>query len=152
MAFGKLLSGIYNNSELEMSIIEIKENETVLARYIPADQAWGEGLKFFSRDDDYVQVGTWGYEAGKALLAHRHNISKRDTLWTQEVIFVRHGSVLTQIYDSNQDQVAELTVKAGDVLVLLAGGHGYTILEDGTQVLEVKNGPYPGAEADRTRL
>lgn len=135
-----------------MSVIEIKENETILARYIPADQAWGEGLKFFSGNDDYLQVGTWGYEANKALLAHRHNIVNRETLWTQEVIFVRQGSVLAQIYDSKQNQVAELTIKAGDVLVLLAGGHGYSILENSTQVLEVKNGPYPGAEADRTRL
>ena len=32
------------------------------------------------------------------------------------------------------------------------GGNGYDIMEDGTQVLEVKNGPYVGAEADRKRF
>jgi hypothetical protein len=35
---------------------------------------------------------------------------------------------------------------------LLRGGHGYEILEDGTQVLEVKNGPYLGPDVDRRRL
>ena len=40
----------------------------------------------------------------------------------------------------------------GDILILLTGGHGYEILTEGTQVLEVKNGPYVGAEADRRRL
>ena len=36
--------------------------------------------------------------------------------------------------------------------MLLRGGHGYEILEDGTQVLEVKNGPYLGPDVDRRRL
>jgi len=48
--------------------------------------------------------------------------------------------------------VEELTVKQGDTLILLNSGHGYEILEDGTQVLEIKNGPYLGAERDRRRF
>ena len=40
----------------------------------------------------------------------------------------------------------------GDVVVLLWGGHGYSVLEDNTQVLEVKTGPYVGAELDRRRI
>lgn len=36
--------------------------------------------------------------------------------------------------------------------MLLAGGHGYRIEADGTEVLEVKNGPYAGAAADRVRF
>ena len=35
---------------------------------------------------------------------------------------------------------------------MLRGAHGYDILENGTQVLEVKNGPYVGAELDRKRI
>lgn len=135
-----------------MSALEIKDGETVLARYIPAEQAWGDGLNFFSDDADFVQVGTWGYNTGKELLPHQHNVVRREALWTQEVLFVRKGSLLANVYDTNRNQVAELTIKAGDILILLAGGHGYTILQEGTQVLEIKNGPYPGAEADRTRL
>jgi hypothetical protein len=37
-------------------------------------------------------------------------------------------------------------------MVLLAGGHGYEILEDNTKILEVKNGPYLGASEDRKRI
>jgi len=48
--------------------------------------------------------------------------------------------------------VAELVIGTGDVAILLRGGHGYEILEDGTEVLEVKNGPYVGADRDRRRL
>jgi hypothetical protein len=45
-----------------------------------------------------------------------------------------------------------MIVDEGDILILLQGGHGYEILEDGTQVLEVKNGPYIGADLDRRRF
>lgn len=135
-----------------MAIREIKEGETILARHVPAEDAWGEGLSFFSPDADFIQVGTWGYGAGKELLAHRHNQVTRAVLWTQEVLYVRRGRILAHIYDSTSAKVAEFEVAEGDLAIMLAGGHGYDILEDGTQVLEVKNGPYVGAEADRVRL
>ncbi len=135
-----------------MPITEIKEHGEVLARHVPADEAWRDGLNFFSADADFVQVGSWGYPSGKTLAAHAHNRVDRSVPWTQEVLYVRTGSLRADIYDSMRSKVAELTVRAGDILVLLRGGHGYAILEDGTQVLEIKNGPYPGAEADRTRL
>jgi hypothetical protein len=61
-----------------MAIIEIKEGDLVLARHIPEADAWGDGLKFFSPDGDYQQVGTWGYNQGKSLLAHAHNEVTRE--------------------------------------------------------------------------
>ena len=135
-----------------MAVTEIKERGLVLARHIPASVAWSSGLKFFSSDSDYQQVGTWGYEQGKNLLAHSHNKVSREVLWTQEVLYIRAGRVCAEIYDTADQKVAELEAGAGDILMLLHGGHGYRILEDGTQVLEIKNGPYVGADADRRRL
>ena len=46
----------------------------------------------------------------------------------------------------------EIIVSQGEVIILLRGAHGYEILEDNTQVLEFKNGPYLGAEIDRKRI
>jgi hypothetical protein len=135
-----------------MAITEIKQGELVLARHIRASVAWSGGLQFFSPDGDYQQVGTWGYEQGKILPAHSHNEVSREVLWTQEVLYIRAGRVRAEIYDTADHKVAELEAGAGDILVLLRGGHGYHILENGTQVLEIKNGPYVGADADRRRL
>ncbi len=135
-----------------MAILEIKDDGKILARHIPAEDVWGEGLNFFSANDDFIQVGSWGYPSGKILAAHTHNIVDRKVPWTQEVLYVRSGSLLASIYDLSREKVAEIKVLAGDIIVLLNGGHGYSILEDNTQVLEIKNGPYAGAEADRTRL
>jgi len=133
-------------------IVEIKEGKLVLARHIPASAAWNDGLNFFSRDEDFIQVGIWGYGVGKQLQAHIHSEVKREVLWTQEVLFVRNGKLRAHIFDTSEKKVAELLVKAADVIILLRGGHGYDILEEGTQVLEIKNGPYVGPELDRRRL
>tara|TARA_R110001592_G_scaffold278865_2_gene546184 strand:- start:937 stop:1347 length:411 start_codon:yes stop_codon:yes gene_type:complete len=133
-------------------VVEIKDGDLVLARYIPAEAAWGEGLRFFSQDEEFVQVGVWGYGAGKELKAHIHNEVKREVLWTQEVLLVRQGMLRASIFDTNEEKVAELEVKKGDVIILLRGGHGYEILEPNTQVLEIKNGPYVGADLDRRRI
>lgn len=133
-------------------VVEIKEGALVLARYIPAGALWEDGLNFFSQDEDYIQMGVWGYDAGKELKAHIHNVVKREILCTQEVLFVRSGRLRANIFNTSEKKVAELEVCAGDVIVLLQGGHGYDILEDGTRVLEIKNGPYVGADLDRKRL
>jgi hypothetical protein len=55
-------------------------------------------------------------------------------------------------YDIEGNFVESACVKEGDVLVLINGGHGYKILEDDIQVLEINNGPYLGPEADRRRI
>lgn len=135
-----------------MAVIEVKEGDMVLARHIPANAAWNEGLNFFSQDSEFIQVGTWGYGEGKELKAHIHNEVSRQVLWTQEVIFVRSGKLRARIYNTEEQLVEQLIVVAGDVIILLRGGHGYDILENGTQVLEIKNGPYVGADLDRRRL
>jgi hypothetical protein len=134
------------------NIIEIKEGDVVLARYIPSGVAWQEGLSFFSQNPDFVQVGTWVYDAEKKLNAHTHNEVERKVLWTQEVLFVRKGRIQANIFNSKEQKVTEMIVDEGDILILLQGGHGYEILQNGTQVLEVKNGPYIGADLDRRRF
>jgi uncharacterized protein YjlB len=133
-------------------VVEIKEGDLVLARHIPADVAWQDGLNFYSQDNDFIQVGIWGYSDGKELKAHIHNEVKREVLWTQEVLFVRKGKIRANIFDTAENKVSEIEVNSGDVIILLRGGHGYDILEDGTQVLEIKNGPYVGPEMDRRRF
>lgn len=135
-----------------MAIREVRQDDVVLARHIPSEDAWKDGLNFFSPDGDFIQAGTWGYDAGRELRAHAHNLVAREVLWTQEILYIRRGQVRADVYNLQDEKVDEFVGKAGDLLILLRGGHGYQILEDGTQVLEVKNGPYVGADADRRRL
>jgi hypothetical protein len=134
-----------------MNVKEIKKDDKVLARLVRAED-WNEGLGFYSNDEEVIQVGTWHYSKGKELLKHMHNKVERTILRTNEVLFVVSGKVKAFIYDLEEQPVGELMVNAGDTLILLDCGHGYEIMEDNTRVLEVKNGPYLGAETDRRRF
>ena len=65
---------------------EILDGATVLARVIGGH--WPDGLAFHSKDEEFVQAGTWRYPAGKELLAHKHLEAPRTADITQEVVFV----------------------------------------------------------------
>ena len=71
---------------------------------------------------------------------------------TCEVLYVIKGSLEARIYDLSENLLETLVVKQGEILVLLECGHGYTILSDDTKVIEIKNGPYLGADVDRRRI
>lgn len=134
-----------------IKVREIKKNGMVLARHIPAG-VWNDGLSFFSKDNEFIQLGTWKYNKGKELLAHIHNKVERKINRTQEILFIKKGKIQASIYDLKGNLVKKINVGCGDILVLLNSGHGYKILEDNTQVIEIKNGPYLGAEIDRRRI
>lgn len=148
MVYGKYSS----KANREVSKVEIVEsNGERLAIYFPSS-SWGKGLTFLTDDRDSIQVGIWGYDGGLKLQPHIHNETKRKVSRTQEAIFVKSGRVAAYIFDEEENLVRRLELNSGDILILLKGGHGYEILENDTYVLEVKNGPYPGADVDRRRI
>ena len=128
---------------------EVKKEDVVLARHIyPEDMK--KGLNFYSKDEEYLQVGVWGhYENGKYLQNHIHNKLERTTCRTYEMIYLISGSLKADIYDLDKNFVETLEVKQGEALILLESGHGYTITSEDTTVLEAKNGPFMGVEADK---
>jgi len=134
-----------------MKTEKIIDGETILAIIVRNDD-WQDGLNFISSEKDYAQVGFWDYKKGQKLSAHIHLNSPRLAQKTQEVIFVKQGSLRADIYNLQEKFLQAVELRSGDTAIFLNGGHGYEILEDDTEVLEVKNGPYAGAEKDRKRI
>ncbi len=133
-----------------MNRIEYRDAAGYLLAYkIPSDP--DPGLTPYSDDVDFIQALHWRYDAGKMLQAHEHLHVPRNATHTQEVIVVLRGRVRTTVYDAAHHVVATVEVAPGEAMALLQHGHGYEILENDTRVLEIKNGPYPGAEKDRVR-
>ena len=129
----------------------ITHNGTRLAVHYTMDDI-KKGLGFFSEDSEFIQVGTWRYDAGTQLQNHSHFIVERDVNRTQESIVVLQGSLTARVYDEDDNFIEEVKVSAHEGMIMLTGGHGYEILDDDTIVIESKNGPYPGAEVDRRRF
>jgi hypothetical protein len=132
--------------------MKVVEKDGVILAKLVTNEDWSDGLAFYSDDNDNIQVGSWSYCEGKELARHIHNEVSREVGRTQEVLYIRNGKIEAKIYDLNEEYVDTLTALKGDTLILLESGHGYKILENNTQVLEVKNGPYLGADIDRRRF
>lgn len=125
----------------------------LLARFVERESLWSNpGLAFWSDDSEFIQVGTWAHPGGTKLPAHIHNVFPREAFRTQETVYVVTGSLQATLFDESGELVSEITMNTGDLLICLAGGHGYSISKADTKVLEIKNGPYSGPELDRRRL
>ena len=116
------------------------------------DSDWKKGLNFITPNDMFVQVGSWWYEKGKKLDSHIHKEFPRNALRTQETIYIRKGSVKVLLYAENLEFLSDYILYEGDLAVFCNGGHGFEILEDDTQVIESKNGPFVDVETDKRKF
>jgi hypothetical protein len=125
--------------------IEVIESlDEVLAFLIPA-AASTDRTTFLTPAETTFQTGFVAYPAGGEVVRHAHRPLKRTIVGTAEVLIVREGACEADIYDRERRLVATRLLAAGDVIVLLAGGHGFRMLEN-TVLLEVKQGPYTGTD------
>ena len=87
------------------------------------------------------QVGLIVYPAGGEVKRHLHLPLERHLIGTSEVLILQKGHCLADIYNDARELVATRELKAGDVMLMVGGGHGFRMLED-TVFLEVKQGPF----------
>ncbi|MDP2947203.1 MAG: hypothetical protein Q8N88_03740 [Nanoarchaeota archaeon] len=127
---------------------EIKDKKKVLV-LILRNGEFPSGLNFYTKDKDFVQVATWKYDKSKKTSAHLHKIAKRVAKRTQEVVYIKKGKVRLNIYNKTGQKIKKIVLKQGDIAVIFEGGHSFEILENKTQALEIKNGPYPGIKKDK---
>lgn len=129
----------------------IKHNGKIIS-IIYRDSDWVEGLNFITPNDLFIQVGSWWYKAGKKLSSHIHNDFKRVATRTQEMTYVKKGSMRVILYDENRNFLQDFILYAGDLAVFAYGGHGYEILEDDTKIIEAKNGPFIDVKTDKRKF
>jgi len=91
------------------------------------------------------QVGYVAYPAGGVIARHMHLPIHRQLIGTSEVLVVLKGHAWIDMYDDSHGLVASRELRAGDVMLMVGGGHGFRIIED-TVFLEIKQGPYQDQE------
>jgi hypothetical protein len=124
-----------------MTVAEsIEAQGRVLAFVIRAD-AEPSKTTFVTSPDMNFQAGLIVHPAGYTIPRHRHPPNRREVVGTAEALLIRRGRCRVDFYDTKADPIATRELIAGDVLVLLAGGHGFKMLED-TVMMEIKQGPY----------
>jgi len=108
------------------------------------------GIEFLTPDEASMQVGVMCHPQGHKILPHLHVPSERSIKDTQEVIFIRKGKARVDFYDDDKIYLKSRTIDAGDVILLISGGHGFTVLED-IEMIEAKTGPFMG-ESDKVKF
>lgn len=124
-------------------------NGITLAFIIRADYH-ADGVNFFTPDSYSQQVAYMNHKAGHKIDAHTHNPLKREVEFTQEVLVIRKGRLRADFYTDTHEYIESRILGAGDVILLVSGGHGFEVLED-LEMIEIKQGPYAG-DGDKTKF
>lgn len=129
--------------EIEVEVEEVRDSVGLLALAIRRGPP--SATFFVTPPELNLQVGFIVYPDGGEVPRHSHENLHREIDGTHEVLVIRQGSCIATLYDERGELVRELKLSAGDVIVLVRGGHAFRMLED-TVFLEVKQGPYPGTD------
>lgn len=124
-----------------MSVEKIKNKHQTFAIIIRSKTA-PAAIKFFTPDDFSLQMGKHHHPKGKKILPHKHcpvMIKRKASL--HEVLYIEHGQVKATFYDEKDKKIASKILQAGDMALLMEGGHGFEFLKP-TKMIEIKQGPY----------
>jgi hypothetical protein len=100
-----------------------------------------EQTTFVTPPEFKQQVGFVVYPKGGEIAKHIHLALERHLVGTSEVLVLLKGRCLIDIYNAEKELVATRELIAGDVMLMVGGGHGFRVQED-TVFLEIKQGPY----------
>ncbi len=132
-----------------MSLIEKIEWQDQLLAYIVRAAFDPQATTFVTPPELNLQLGFVVYPGGGEVARHTHKPLERHLTGTSEVIVVKEGRCEIDVYSPDRKKVATREVGRGDVMLMVAGGHGFRMLED-TVLMEIKQGPYTGTdEKDR---
>ena len=109
-----------------------------------------QGIRFFTPPEFSQQLGCMRHAAGHVIEPHVHNPVQRAVHFTQEALFLRRGRLRVDFYSRAGAYLESRELRAGDVILLIQGGHGFEVLEE-IEMVEVKQGPYVG-DSDKTRI
>ncbi|KKN17164.1 hypothetical protein LCGC14_0968640 [marine sediment metagenome] len=133
-------------------MFNVKDQGVLLALGGDISEA-GDGWTFHGNRESPLQLGTCRLMEKTTLQPHDHKVRARITGHkTHEVIIVMAGSIEATFYGLDRRPIVSHILKAGGFVFLYDGGHGFHVLEDGTRLIEVKNGPFAPTEEDKERF
>jgi mannose-6-phosphate isomerase-like protein (cupin superfamily) len=102
-----------------------------------------QGIHFFTPNDYSQQLAYMSHPTGKEIQPHVHKKVQRNVFYTQETLLIKKGKLQVDFYSDDQVYLESRILNAGDLILLIRGGHGFKVLED-LEMFEVKQGPYAG--------
>jgi hypothetical protein len=130
-------------------IERIAAGDQLLAIIIRAQVTTENKYNFLTDQQSPLQLGISSYAGGEVIAAHAHLRTEVTVPSGQEFVLVKAGRLRVKLYDAQtREQLSVQELGAGDAILLVAGGHGFEVLE-ACQIIEVKQGPYLSKEKDK---
>lgn len=133
-------------------MITIKHEDETFAKIVKFDDIPLKGTQFFSNDEDFIQFAIHQPEQKKIFSPHFHLSTNKIIERTQEVLVVLSGKLKATFYTNEKEFVEEKIIEGGNAIIILSGAHGFEVLSEDCKFLEIKNGPYLGADKDRKQI
>src|SRR2546427_13165542 len=134
-----------------MELIErIRDGDRPLALILRAESE-PRSIGFLTADDQSLQLGVMRRPQGYVISPHIHKPVKRTVEYTYEALFIVRGRLEVTFFNEARAIVTKRQLRQGDCVMLMTGGHGFRVLED-CKMIEVKQGPYAGADFDKFRF
>jgi len=121
---------------------EVKSGEKILALVV-SKNLQTDSISFVTPPEYPIQIGLLQHKGGKLVPMHFHNDFKYEVSTTHEILYVEKGQMTVIITDNKWNEVYKGTFTAGDMVLLMDGGHSVEFTDD-SRVWEFKQGPYPG--------
>lgn len=100
------------------------------------------GAKFFTSEDNPLQIGIHKNPKGTKLQPHFHvRSSPIEIKKVQEVLIIQRGKVKVNLYSKKGKIIARKILSEGDLILLMDGGHGVDFIKD-SQIYIIKQGPF----------
>ena len=130
---------------------EIKSDDGKIIAIVVKREFEKDGVNFVSKEDYPLQLGINSYKQGAKIKAHFHIEKEIMVNKIQEVVHIRSGRTVVNLYDLNGKKFKSVELSEGDTILFVDGGHGFEMLED-TKIIEVKQGPYSGRDKDKRMI
>ena len=134
---------------VDQQIERIVHNDEMLAIIVRASFS-ADGIEFLTPDAYSLQLGFMTRPKGYSIEPHLHLPVERKAIYTQEVLFIRRGSVRVDFYTQEKEYLFSRVLNQGDLILLICGGHGFHAIDE-VDIVEVKQGPYL-ADGDKERF
>ena len=147
---GDYFKQFLDDNVYKIMIENIKYKKNLYALIVRRKFRKKSGINFFTSKEDTQQFGYMKHKKNHLIMPHKHNKRLTKILITTEVIILFKGILRVDFYGKKNEYLFSKKVYAGDIIMLVNGGHGFKVLKN-VEMLEVKQGPYSLA-ADKVKF
>ena len=145
------LKKLFRNQEIEIIDISSQIGESNLLGKIVKPGNFKSRIDL-TKSDALLQVSTVNFIKFQEVKKHKHLPLHRETVGTSEIWLVIKGTFLVTVFDTDDSKLGEFIIGMGELVVFFDGGHSLIAKSNNAQILEIKNGPYKGADLDKVYI